>query len=267
MSPVTTAARHWADQLAGWGIPPEILAAAPESPWGLRPSMFRASDPDEESAGPSSRLALEALPEGGTLLDVGAGGGAASLPVAVAGRTSQVRAVDESVDMLAELAGRAEELGVDHVEVVGKWPDVAAAVPAADVVVCSHVFYNVADLAPFALALTDHARRRVVVELTTTHPRSGQAWLWKHFHDLNRPHGPTADDAVAVLSEAGLDVASEAFLAPPRPGGDRAEWVAMVRRALCLAAERDPEIDGVLPAQSELGPREVVALWWPGSAG
>ncbi len=263
---MTTAARHWADGLAGWGVPPEILAAAPESPWGFQPSMFRAPDPAEVSAGPSLRLALEALPEGGALLDVGAGGGAASLPVAVAGRGGRVIAVDESADMLAALGDRAERLGVDHVEVVGTWPDVAAEVPVADVVVCHHVFYNVAGLAPFALALTDHARRRVVVELTTTHPRSGQAWLWKHFHNLDRPEGPTADDAVAVLGEAGLEVASEAFLAPPRAGRQRAEWVAQVRRALCLPAERDPEIDGLLPAQSELGPRKVVALWWPGSA-
>jgi SAM-dependent methyltransferase len=266
---VTSAADRWAHQLEAWAIPDEILATAPESPWGFRPSMFRAPDPDDGSDGCSRRRALEALPDAGTLLDVGAGGGAASLPVAVAvaGGARQVVAVDESADMLAALAARADELGVAHVEVVGRWPDVADQVGPADVVVCHHVAYNVAALAPFALALTDHARRRVVMELTVAHPRADLAPLWRHFHHLERPAGPTADDAVAVLVEAGLDVSAETFVAPARPGRDRAEWVALMRRALCLTADRDGEIDALLPAGAELGPRHVVALWWPGSAG
>ena len=35
---MTAAARRWADQLAAWAIPDEILATAPESPWSLPPS-------------------------------------------------------------------------------------------------------------------------------------------------------------------------------------------------------------------------------------
>ena len=262
---MSSAAERWADQLAGWAIPPEILAAAPESPWAFSPSLFRAPDPDDGDDSPSLRRALEALDEGGTLLDVGAGAGAAGLPVAVAGRAARITAVDQSADMLAALASRADQLGVRHVEVVGRWPDVASAVPAADVVVCHHVFYNVSDLVPFALALTDHARRRVVVELTATHPRTSQTALWRRFHNLSRPAGPSADDARAVLTEAGLEVSAEAFLAPPRPARNRAEWVALVRRHLCLCPEKDPEIDDLLPDDAELGPRQVVALWWPGA--
>jgi len=266
VAPVTSAAERWADQLAGWAIPPEILAASRESPWGFQPSLFRAPDPDDGSDSLSRRRALEALPRRGTMIDVGAGGGTASLPVAVAGQAGQVVAVDSDPEMLAGFAARADELGVDHVEVVGRWPDVSAEVSPADVVVCNHVLYNVADLAAFALALTAHARRRVVVEVTSTHPRSGQAPLWRHFHNLDRPTGPTADDAVAVLVEAGLDVSSEAFLAPPRLDRSRDAWVGLVRRHLCLPPERDAEVEALLPADAELGFRDVVALWWPGGA-
>lgn len=262
---MTTAAQRWADQLAAWAIPPEILATAPESPWGFDPSMFRSPEPDEGDS-PSRRRAVEDFPEGGLLVDVGSGGGAASLPVAVLGRARQVAAVDENPNMLAALGAHADELGVDHVEVLGRWPEVAVEVPVADVVVCHHVFYNVADLVPFAVALTDHARRRVVVELTATHPRSAMNPLWKHFHNLDRPDGPTADDAAAVLTEVGLDVSGEAFLAPARPQRDRSAWVALVRRSLCLPVTRDAEIEVLLPTAAELGPREVVALWWSGSA-
>ena len=256
-----TAAARWADELAAWAIPPEILAAAPESPWGFPPALFPPTEPHEVADTPSRRRALEALPEGGTVLDVGAGGGAASL--ALAPPAAAVVAVDESADMLATLAAVADDRGVAHTEHVGRWPDVAPAVPPADVVVCHHVFYNVPGLADFALALDAHARRRVVVELTATHPLTSQGPLWRHFHGIDRPEGPTAADAAAVLEEAGLSVAAEPFAAPPRPRHDRAQWVAFVRRRLCLPPERDAELDALLPADdAHLLPRQVVALWW-----
>jgi SAM-dependent methyltransferase len=262
---VATAADRWADQLAAWAIPPEILAAAPESPWGFPPSIFRAPDDQAVDETPSRLRALEALPEGGTVLDVGSGGGAASLPLCPPAR--RVVAVDESGELLASLAARADALGIDHAEVHGRWPDVAWGIEPADVVVCHHVFYNVADLAVFALALTGHARRRVVAELTETHPLTAQGHLWRHFHGIDRPGGPTAHDAVAVLEEAGLAVSTEPFAAPPRPGVRREDWIAFVRRRLCLPAERDAEIAALVPAEdAHVIRRAVVTLWWEGSA-
>ena len=259
-APVPAAAR-WADELAAWAIPPEILEAAPESPWGFPPALFRAAEEGTVPDTPSRRRALEALPEGGTVLDVGSGGGAASL--ALVPPAGGIVAVDESPDMLAALAAAADERGVSHEEHLGRWPDVAGEVPPADVVVCHHVFYNVPDLAAFALALDDHARRRVVAEVTASHPLTPQAPLWRHFHGIDRPDGPTAELAVAVLEEAGLPVTAEPFASPPRPRPDRAEWVAFVRRRLCLPPERDAELDALLPRDDALlRPRQVVTVWW-----
>jgi hypothetical protein len=171
------------------------------------------------------------------------------------------------MELLASLADRAEAGGTDHAEVHGRWPDVAPAVGPADVVVCHHVFYNVPDLAAFALALTSRARRRVVAELTASHPLTAQAFLWRHFHGIDRPEGPTADDAVAVLEEVGLAVSTEHFAAPPRRGVRREDWVGFVRRRLCLPAERDAEVAARLPPEeAPLTPRSAVTLWWEGSA-
>jgi len=100
--------------------------------------------------------------------------------------------------------------------VEGPWPDVAARVDVADVVVCANVAYNVPDLAGFALALTDHARHRVVLELTSHHPMSVLNDLWLMFHDLRRPDAPTADHCEAVLRESGLDPRRTDW-APPGP--------------------------------------------------
>lgn len=58
--------------------------------------------------------------------------------------------------MLGAFAERADATGAAHTEIEGRWPDAADGTPAADVVVCHNVVYNVADLVPFVRALADH---------------------------------------------------------------------------------------------------------------
>ena len=261
------AARHWREDLDSWAIPPEILGAAPESPWGCPPGLFARAAEDAvatqaDAPTPSQRRALEALPEGGSVLDVGAGGGAASLPLCPP--AASVTAVDQSGQMLQRFAELAERQGIEHREVEGLWPDVAGEVGDADVVVCNHVLYNVGDLVPFVTALTDHARRRVVVEITAEHPQALLNPLWEHFHGLVRPTRPTAADALAVLHELGLEVGVEEFAGPMRwQNSEPDEIVPFIRKRLCLPPERDPEVAVLVPKPE---PRPHVALWWDGAA-
>lgn len=259
------AERRWAEALAGWAIPEEIRAQARDDPWRLSPNLFPPPDPEEAPADtPGRRRALEVLPEGGSVLDVGAGSGAASLPLAPP--AAAVVAVDESEEMLAAFSARAAERGVAHDAVHGRWPDVAGSVPQADVVVSNHVFYNVPDLGAFALALTAKARRRVVVEITRRHPVTNTNPLWRHFWGLERPEGPTADDALAVLAEGGLDARSELDERPGRRRVDEDSWVAFLARRLCLPPERQPEVKEALAAYPEPATREFVTIWWDGGA-
>jgi SAM-dependent methyltransferase len=267
---------RWRDQLEGWAIPEEILAAAPESPWGFPVGLFR-SRAERAGSRPSTPSNLEAarhLPAGGSVLDVGAGGGAASLPLAgVAGR---LVAVDESPAMVAAFLAAAEAAGVAAEGVEGRWPEVAGRVGPADVVVCHHVLYNVADLAPFVHALTSHARRRVVVELTERHPLVALGPLWRRFHGLERPSGPGADDAAAALAALGIQAGRQDWEHRERFGfDDFDQLVAFTRRRLCLPAERDPEVAAALLAAGTRqvdgvwvsgGPRRVTTLSWAGSA-
>jgi SAM-dependent methyltransferase len=272
----TGALERWREQLDGWAIPAEILAAAPESPWGFPVGMFRsrAQRAGSRPVTPSNREAARHLPEGGTVLDVGAGGGAASLPLAAS--AGRLVAVDESAGMVASFLAAAEAAGVPAEAVEGRWPEVADRVGPADVVVCHHVLYNVADLAPFARALTGHARRRVVAELTDRHPLAGLRPLWRRFHGLDRPTGPSADDAEAGLAALGLAAERQDWESRDRFGfDDFDELVAFTRRRLCLPATRDPE---VAEALLEEGTRQVDGIWvsgqprrvttlsWPGTA-
>jgi SAM-dependent methyltransferase len=267
---------RWREQLEDWAIPEEILAAAPESPWGCPVGLFwsRARRAGSRPVTPTNREAARFLPAGGTVLDVGAGGGAASLPLA--GVAGQLVAVDESPAMVAAFLAAADAAGVAAEGVEGRWPEVAGRVAPADVVVCHHVLYNVADLAPFADALTGHARRRVVAELTDRHPLAGLGPLWRRFHGLERPTGPGADEAMAALEALGLRVARQDWESQDRFGfDDLDELVAFTRRRLCLPADRDPEVaaalldegtrqvDGVWVSGQ---PRRVTTLSWPGSA-
>ncbi|MGH9222608.1 MAG: class I SAM-dependent methyltransferase [Acidimicrobiales bacterium] len=259
------AERRWAEQLAAWEIPEEIRSKAVADPWKLTPSVFPAPAADEPPADtPTRRVALAALGDGGTILDVGAGTGGASLHLVPP--ATEVSAVDEGEDMLEAFSARARDLGVPHQVYPGRWPDVAGAVPVADLVASNHVLYNVPDLAGFVVALTSHARRRVVVQITGRHPVTGSNPLWKHFWDLDRPEGPTADDAIAVLEEVGIRPQVEREVRPGWRAMDRSDRVVFLTRRLCLPPERQPEVEEALAKMPEPTQREIVTLWWDGAA-
>jgi hypothetical protein len=253
---------RWADQLAAWAIDPEILAAAPESPYGFPPEVFAAGQ--YSSPSPLAELARAALAPGGQVLDVGAGAGAASLETVPPG--GHLHAVDSQPSMLRALESAARDRGVSLTTYEGMWPDLADQVPVCDVVVCAHVVYNVPDLVPFATALTRHARDLVVVELTGTHPLTRLAPMWEAVHHQPRPDGPTAELAVAVLREAGIepDVRERVIVPVERTGALLDTWIDFTRRQLCLPPERRPEVAELMQRYPPR-PRRAVVLSWPGT--
>jgi SAM-dependent methyltransferase len=266
------AADRWRTDLAAWRIPDPILAAAPESPWGFPVECFRHRPASDAEPTPTTRRALEALPVGGSVLDVGVGGGATSLPLAQ--RAGSIVGLDAQEDMLVGFGAAARSVGVAATTIHGSWPDVADAIAPADVVVCGHVLYNTPELGSFASALTGHARIRVVTELTDRHPLDWMRDLWRTFHGIERPAGPTAEDALAVVRGLGLAVHREDRQLRGPQGGrfeHRSEAIHLVRKRLCLQAERDDEIADALgprlasvDGRWRVGPleRTMVTLWW-----
>lgn len=276
MAELGTLLDAWRAELGAWAIPGHISSAVADSPWVLPRQVFarRADRLNAAPSGPSYDRAWAALDPPGGILDVGAGAGAACLPLL--GRATALTAVDSDAGMLALLAERAAAQGVTARCVHGGWPEAAAQVQAADVVTCHHVLYNVPDLAPFVAALTARARRLVVAEMTASHPLVTLNELWLKFHGLARPEGPTADDLLRILDAMGLRPGHQRWR---RVGGaDYAsfdELTDVTRRRLCLPPGRAGEVAGALveagadprsPADFGSSGREVVTIWWPGGA-
>ncbi len=268
----TPAARHWRTQLEAWAIPDVIRAAAVSFPYEMDPNLFRASAADPVGAAGSTQplrspslstqRALDVLTaaDRSSVIDVGCGGGAATM--AVADRLHSAVGVDQSSAMLDAFAEEASTRGISCRTVEGTWPATAGEAGTADLVLCHHVAYNVANLAPFVLALDHAAGRRVVMELTLAHPQTANAPLWRQFWDLDRPTGPTADEALAVVHEAGIEATLEIG-----PAGSLRRQASIESRAvtaarmLCLGPDRLPEVEAAvraLPQRS--GDRAVI--WW-----
>lgn len=254
-------AEQWRDDLASWAIPAEILERAVQSPWIHPVAMFTV--PAEIPDSPSHARAREALATGGSVLDVGCGGGRAAM--ALVPPAGLVIGVDHQQDMLEAFAGAAQLRGVQHQEVLGDWSQVEPEISVCDVVVSHHVAYNVADIVPFLRALDRHARHRVVIEVPVTHPLSNMNSLWKRFWDIDRPTRPTAHQLHGIAEALGFEPFIEVW--PDLTWGHRValspeERVEHMRIRLCLTKDRDAEVAAALMEEVDSKPREVATVWW-----
>jgi len=242
------------------------MARAPVSPWQHEAATF-AVDETLDHHDPATEIARAVLPvSGGSVLDVGCGGGRAS--IALVPPAERLIGVDQSPAMLAAFGRASDAAGARSVTIEGRWPDVESATPVADVVVCHHVAYNVADIEPFLLALTAHARLAVVLVVPPCHPLSAWNGAWRHFWGLDRPVEPTAGDLAEVL--AGLGLVAERWDVPRPPlaraASDASSLLRSARRRLCLGEERDDELVDYLDTHPPEWSETNVVFRWPGLA-
>lgn len=252
---------QWRTDLGSWVIPQEILDQAEVPPWIHPVELFTIESEIPDTL--SHATARAALSEGDSVIDVGCGGGVASMALVPPAGT--VMGVDNDQAMLDQYALAATRYGARHREFLGTWPDIADEVPEADVVVCHHVAFNVPDLGPFLQQLNWHARKRVVLEMPMLHPMSRLSPMWKHFWNLDRPTAPSAHDLLAIAREMGFDAQIEVW-------ADAVSWgsrnvksedqrLTLARRRLCLNADRTAELATYLADHPE-APVELATIWW-----
>ena len=271
----------WRSELAAWADPRAHQRGGRREPLGAAAAGVRPPrGPAEHAApsGPSYDRAWAALDPPGSVLDVGAGAGAACLPLLA--RTTGLTAVDSDAGMLDLLAERAAAHGVTGPVRARQLAGGRRAGPGrrrGDLP--PRAVQRARRSAPFVAALTAHARRLVVAEMTASHPLVTLNALWLKFHGLRRPDGPTADD---LLAHPGRDgpAARPSAVEPPRRGGLRELRRAHRRHqaAAVPAARSGPARwptrwcdDGRRPARatrptSGSSGREVVTIWWQGGA-
>jgi SAM-dependent methyltransferase len=266
-----SAAESWRRQLDEWRIPDELLKAVPDSPYGWPQHLWkRRAEQALESDHASPTLAVvRKLVAAGSVLDVGAGTGRASLPLVRDGYL--VTMVEPNPTMLETLS---ELKGEQRFQIVrGRWPEAKDQVAPHDVVLSAHVVYDVADIAPFLRALHDAAVLGVVLELTSAHPWVDLGPLYKELHNLDRPTGPTVEDLALVVDEVvGAEPTIERWSRETDMVFETVEEaVEFSARRLVLPRHRWNELEAMLAPRLvgraghwQISPtaRQLCTLWW-----
>ena len=223
--------------------------------WGRRAKSYREALHQRMDEDPFLIRVRSAADASTTVLDVGAGTGRHTL--ALAPHVARVMAVDPSEAMLGLLREDVEARGLRNVTtLLSDWLD--AHVEPADLVICSHVLYPIADIEPFVLKLEASAGRRVFVYLRAD-PLPTDMGLWSEFYGVPLQAQPVHMDLVNVLAQLG--VMADVEIVEHRVTLTFAtidEALVQVRNSLCLA-EDDAESTGRL---RRLLDERLIA--WPG---
>jgi SAM-dependent methyltransferase len=252
------AAQKWKSDLEAWAIPKEIIEQAPESPWIHPPALFQI--PQLIDLTPSHQKAFDALPDGGSILDIGCGGGIAAF--AMGSKAHLVIGVDHQSEMLQMFTDNANQRHIDSKVYEGFWPEIENIVETADVAVAHHVVYNVQEIVPFIKAMSTHARKRVVLEMPQLHPLSNLSEAWKYFWKLDRPENPTPQDLMNVLGELGINAHLLLWEGNLRQERNLEDAVRFTRVRLCLPESRDSEIREFLENHPPIEVRPLATIWW-----
>lgn len=247
--------RAWADRVAANREQAERLREETDGGDHYRPlaTAFRA---DPRRTGDSALEALLSIAEPeDTWIDIGAGAGRFSLPLAL--HVANVIAIEPSPAMRAELANLQIEHGITNVDLRDqRWPsDDPEISEMGDVALISHVGYDIEQMGEF-LDTMERAARRECVALQFDRSPGSMFWqVWPAIHGEEQVHLPGALEFVELLEARGAEVDASEL----ERRGDRQRFVfeepeaAMdwARRRLWLA-ERSQKVPILREAVGEL---------------
>jgi len=231
----------------------------------FRDDPYRKGDPLLELVRPLAR------PDE-TWLDLGAGGGRYTLPLALAVR--RVYAVEPSAGMREQLAAAISEHGVENIETFAeRWPSTESNAPIADVGFMSQVGYDIEDIGPFIDQLEVHTANRCVVMLYDRTPLMYFAPLWTLVHGEPRVQLPGLREFIALLFARGKAPSLSTITVPQRAYEDVEALHRVARRPLWVLPDtpEDERLaravrDLVVPVEGGVGltaePRVLGLVTW-----
>jgi SAM-dependent methyltransferase len=149
-----------------------------------------------------------------TWIDIGAGGGRYTLPIAL--RARRAYAVEPSAGMRAAIREAAREHAMENIEVFDeRWPGPSSA-PVADVAFISHVGYDIAESGAFLDQMEAHATRLCIAVLFNRAPISDFGPLWAAVHGEERHLLPAMGEFVTLLFARGAAPELRFLSLPPR---------------------------------------------------
>jgi SAM-dependent methyltransferase len=202
---------------------------------------------------------------GDTWLDIGAGGGRYSLPIARL--TRQVVAVDPSVAMLDTLRSGMSAAGIENVDIIeGRWPPVGwgsdPRIPEplhADVGLMAHVGYDIEDIGPFLDALEAAVGRMCVAVMGDGAMTTVGRLYWASIHGEARVALPALPDLVTLLMARGRLPEIRLVDREPATADSFEDLLDRARRQLWLrsGSARDQQLVSLLRSDA----READGVW------
>lgn len=235
-------------------------ADVPADFWQTLARNFRV--PGDPSADPTPDALAALIGPDDRVIDVGAGGGRITIPLAR--RCRELVAVEPSPAMRAVLEEEIARHGVRNIRIVAaRWEE--ATVEPAELVFAAHVTYGIQAIAPFLRKLDAMALRHAALVTMTDPPQTPLAPFWRAVHGEERLRLPCRDELVAVLRELGADPeVIRLGPAPVLPFGPRPEALDLLR--FRLVAGPGTPADARLHRAIERLAEERDGVLWPRDA-
>lgn len=192
----------WAERVEADHMQVERLREVDDPADFYAPHAQRFAQDPRRTDEPALDILLSMVQPGDEWLDIGAGAGRYSLPLALKAR--QVHVVEPSPSMLGALRAGMVKYDIANVEIAdGRWPLVGEVTPRADVVLMAHIGYDVADFGAFLDAAEGAAARGCVVVMRAGAATTAGQLLWPEVHDEDRVQLPMLPELVSLLMARG----------------------------------------------------------------
>lgn len=234
------------------------------------PIAHHFADDPHRTDDPVLNLLREVSRPDATWLDIGAGGGRYTLPLALV--STKVIAIEPSEGMRGVLQSGMDEHGIENIEIRPlRWPEGSDQVEA-DFSLISHVGYDIREINAFLDGAERATRERCVMVMMDRAPSGGFTRLWEEIHEEPRYQLPGFRELVMLLMARG---ATPEIRLTPRsfPPLDDEHIRRDARRRLWLSegSEKDQRLqrllDDLLPAGADdFQYPSVIAVvsWQPG---